>query len=294
MVKHVLHLDTASLPATEIDLAFFDIDGTILDGSDKISPRTREAILELQRTGVGASLATGRPYFGALNVIDELKIVRPSVFFSGALVITPGEKTASYESPLSPEETRRAVEAARRGRIYCELYTATEYFVEERSALAEMHYEYLKRKPVHAPFDDLISRERILKLVMISNGKNEEAVLNSIRSELPDLNFGMSYGAAHPQIVFANITSQRATRQAAFDFIVGALKLEASRIISFGDAEADIPFLQLSGIGVAMDNAHQKVKDAARYVTDSVRNDGVALALERLNLKPGRRFGPGL
>jgi len=40
--------------------------------------------------------------------------------------------------------------------------------------------------------------------------------------------------------------------------------------------------IQYAGIGVAMGNAAQNVKDAADYITDDVDEDGLAHALEHL------------
>ena len=60
--------------------------------------------------------------------------------------------------------------------------------------------------------------------------------------------------------------------------------LKAEETIAFGDGENDIPMLQICGIGVAMGNAKQLVKDSADYVTLSVREDGVSAALRHFGL----------
>ena len=51
--------------------------------------------------------------------------------------------------------------------------------------------------------------------------------------------------------------------------------------IAFGDSFNDIPMLRAAGMGVAMGNAEQAVKEAADYITDDCDRDGVAKALER-------------
>jgi hydroxymethylpyrimidine pyrophosphatase-like HAD family hydrolase len=55
-----------------------------------------------------------------------------------------------------------------------------------------------------------------------------------------------------------------------------------AEVIAFGDAENDIPMLRAAGMGVAMGNAAQPVKDAADLITDTNNNDGIAVALTQL------------
>jgi hypothetical protein len=62
-----------------------------------------------------------------------------------------------------------------------------------------------------------------------------------------------------------------------------ALGIEPSQVVAFGDGDNDLEFIQLAGMGIAMANARQVLKDAADAVTDySNDEDGVALAVRKL------------
>ena len=52
-----------------------------------------------------------------------------------------------------------------------------------------------------------------------------------------------------------------------------------------GDSENDMTMLAYAGLGVAMDNADDKVKAVADVVTADNNRDGVALAIEKYVLK---------
>lgn len=56
--------------------------------------------------------------------------------------------------------------------------------------------------------------------------------------------------------------------------------LEISNITAFGDDFADIEMLKSSGIGVAMGNAIDEVKEAADIIIGTNDNDGIATYLE--------------
>ena len=54
--------------------------------------------------------------------------------------------------------------------------------------------------------------------------------------------------------------------------------------MAFGDGENDIAMLEYVGIGVAMGNGKEAVKEAADYVTDTVENHGIEKALKHFGL----------
>ena len=62
-------------------------------------------------------------------------------------------------------------------------------------------------------------------------------------------------------------------------------KIESKDVMTIGDENNDIEMLEFAGIGVAMGNAKQHIKDKADYVTDTNENDGVAKVIEKFILK---------
>ena len=59
------------------------------------------------------------------------------------------------------------------------------------------------------------------------------------------------------------------------------LGVEREEMMSFGDSPNDIPMIKAAGIGVAVGNAKDSVKEAADYVTLSNDEAGVARAVEK-------------
>jgi hydroxymethylpyrimidine pyrophosphatase-like HAD family hydrolase len=62
------------------------------------------------------------------------------------------------------------------------------------------------------------------------------------------------------------------------------LGIPKDRVMAIGDSENDISMLSYAGIGVAVNNAGDKVKEAADYVADGASGDGVAEAIYRFVL----------
>ena len=74
------------------------------------------------------------------------------------------------------------------------------------------------------------------------------------------------------------------TKGQALKKICGHYGIPVSKTIAIGDAPNDIDMLQTAGIGIAMAEAPDKVKQVADYVTVGSDEDGVAEALEKFVL----------
>ncbi len=265
---------------TAFKLAFFDIDGTLLGSSHSLSPRTIQAIKHLREAGVRLALATGRPSFGAKLISQSLEIDDWSLFFSGALICNPKSGKHLFEAPIAKELISKTIKTAKELGLYLELYTSSNYYVEAFSELTPKHTHYMGFDPTIADFEKLLEEHKIIKLLTASEGQKE--LQDQLISELPELKCLCSTGANHPDIIFNNITAIEANRVDGFSRILSAYGIEAKEVISFGDASSDIDFLKLSGLGVAMANATEAVKQQADLVADTADNDGVAKVIEQV------------
>ena len=61
--------------------------------------------------------------------------------------------------------------------------------------------------------------------------------------------------------------------------------VQQSETMAFGDSFNDIHMIRLAGIGVAMGNSEDEIKQVADYVTLDNNHDGVAHALEHFRLE---------
>ena len=57
--------------------------------------------------------------------------------------------------------------------------------------------------------------------------------------------------------------------------------IKTENIIAFGDDYNDFDMIKNAGIGVAMGNAEQTIKQISDFVTDTNNNDGVAKYIEK-------------
>ena len=70
------------------------------------------------------------------------------------------------------------------------------------------------------------------------------------------------------------------TKAAGLDFLSEQVGFTREGTVAFGDGENDVELVEWAGYGVAVANAHERVKEAADFVCPSVDEEGVAQVLE--------------
>ncbi len=81
-----------------------------------------------------------------------------------------------------------------------------------------------------------------------------------------------------------HIIDKNVSKGRALKFIAERLGLDVKDFIAIGDSENDVELLEVAGFGVAVANAHEKLKEVADLVTSKPNGDGVVEALEFLGL----------
>ena len=276
--------DAVLFAAADIRLAFFDIDGTLLDSHGQIHPLLYPAIANLKSKGIKTAIASGRPYFAARFLVDELGINNAGMFYTGAHLFDPCSQQTLLDIPLPRKDALAVVQAAQALDLYTEVYTPNGFYLQKQSDISRVHAAHLRTNPELDDLASVVMRSSVSKLLIGVNRVSQGDKISVVERQFPQLIFARAYLAAYPEWQFASVISGAATKQRAFDFLLHHHQLEAHQVIAFGDAESDMDFLQMAGIGVAMGNANDNVKAVADWVTKTADEAGVAYALSQLNL----------
>ena len=93
-------------------------------------------------------------------------------------------------------------------------------------------------------------------------------------------------GAALTQSSESNfeLISDKTDKGTGLRILAERLGVEPAHIMAVGDQLNDLPMIRYAGLGVAMGNASDTVRQAAAWVTGNNREDGAAKAIERFCL----------
>lgn len=254
-----------------IKVAFFDIDGTLLPfGASRLSNDCARALNALQKNGVKLVIATGRP----LSVVPVFDNVRFDgiLCFNGQMFFANDE--CVFQIPMDPQEVEQVIANARQaGYGVC---LATENGMAINFANANLRRYVNNDSLVDLARFEQMRQERVYQILVGMHYDDAPVLLPATRQT--KVTYWCDYGL---DVIPKDGGKDQGLLRVAHHF--GA---EPSETIAFGDGLNDLDMLRKAGIGVAMGNAMEGLKNAADYVTRTVEEEGVAFALRHFGLLP--------
>ena len=272
-----------------IQMLAIDIDGTLLNPEGKITPLTRAAVQAARQAGILVTLATARRYSNTAPVATELGLDIPLILYDGALIVEYPQGGILHTYPLPASVGQQAVDLLVASGIQPVVHPATGLAEEIWTGPAELDNLW-----VEAYFTAFPEQMRRLPYASLCEGHpdplrvvafaDEETIMGLLPSvSTLDCSWNTTkrgnFGSAEIAMMHAGCSKASGVTALAEHF---GIPLE--RVMALGDNNNDIEMLRAVGWGVAMGHAHDEVKAAARAITASNREDGVALAIERYAL----------
>lgn len=262
----------------DIRLIALDVDGTLLDSNHALTARAEETIKAAIAKGVQVVLATGKTRYATLRLIERLGLKSPGIYLQG-LVIYDADGDVLHQQTLDPTLARQVITFAEDRGFTMFAYSgerilARSYSKEFEDGMAAYHEI---APEVVGPLQNHVGQVPIHKLIAIGDPRAITALRWQLSNSIGGAGRLMQAGV--PRMV--EILPPGSSKGAALKQLLKDLKIAPENVMAVGDAENDIEMIQLAGVGVAMGQAAQVVKDAADYVTATCDEDGVAQAIER-------------
>ena len=258
-----------------IKAIFFDIDGTLVSfETHEIPQSTIEAIQEAKHKGVKIFIATGRPVALINNIKAVEHLVDGYITFNGAYCFV-GERDLMLNTIPQTDVETMLKDAKKRD--YCVLVCGKREVIiyNYKKIFTDIFVKALGVNNINETrtIDDL-QGQPILQLTPFFSEANENKIM-------PDMPNTIS-ARWHPE--FTDITVKGANKGNALKTVAKQLGLCLEECMAIGDGGNDLTILKAAGIGVAMGNATDEVKAAADYVTTSVDEDGIKLAMKNFGI----------
>lgn len=253
-----------------IKAIFLDIDGTLVSfKTHRIPQSTIDALSKARRRGVKVFIATGRP-LPFVNNLDGLEY-DGIMTVNGANCQIDGGRLLCH-NPISRGDLMRLMEYYKIHPFPIAFASNTDVFMTMSSEEVGDVFELLNLDaPRTAPIDECLNMD-VMQIIGFFN-TDEETVL------MRDVLTGCAVQRWHSK--FADVISAGNNKARGIDTMIGYYGISLDETMAFGDGGNDKEMLRHVRFGVAMGNARSEVKEVAHYVTQSVDNDGIALALQK-------------
>lgn len=266
-----------------IHLVALDMDGTLLDGQKKVSPRTLQALRTLKEKGIPAAFATGRPLAEVVIYPELMGLVPYGVLTSGAMVMHMDSGKIIREDTIPLPAALSALRLARQEDVVPHLMTRRHSvcLAEDIEKMADHHmavytpmYRAVCVKPSSME-DYLISHgDELLKFNFYHTSIQARERSERRMKELP-------LQLVHAEYSSLECTAPGVAKDEGIRRLCAYLGTTAEHALALGDSDNDTAMLKACGASVAMGNAPESVQSAARFVTDDNDHDGAAAAIER-------------
>lgn len=265
-------------------LIALDIDGTLTTSGKVIAPKTRAALIDFQRKGGKVVLASGRPTMGILPHAETLRLKEFGGYilaYNGGCAIDCKTGKTIFQDKLPLEVIPEICEEIRGLPVGINTYEGGNIIVgnnvnkytELEARINGMGIKYVEDFPGYVEFD-------VTKCLL----QGEPDIILELEKKLSEKYSG-KLGIFKSEAFFLEIVPDGIDKAAAIDRLIKGLGIRTEECIACGDGFNDVSMLRYAGLGVAMANAKQPVKDAADYVTLSNDEDGIAHLLNVLKSK---------
>jgi len=289
-----------------------DMDGTLLDHQQRISKENARAIEKAREKGIKVVLSTGRALPGIDDYLEQLNLKEEdeySVTCSGAYVVNNINTKTVEEKYLSYEELHGILQIFDPYQIHYNFYTQDKIYTKSNNFTTHID-AFANKLPMEiVDFNHLNKDIKIIKITLINEDLSVKDEITSIYPDIPLKNpdiFSRTNDKFNKEL-FKDITRlsqdllEKYTLLKTTPYHIEILNksshkgngvkrlaelygIKKEEIICIGDSGNDRQMIEYAGLGVAMGNAVEDIKQIADYVTLSNQEHGVAHVIEKFVL----------
>lgn len=284
-------------------LVAIDLDGTLLNSYGEVSENTKIEIKKAVQKGVEVVLASGRPVASVEDLANDLEANHYLISGNGAIVYDMHKKQVVYDKFLSKEQVLNIVKTCEENSIYYNIYTENEVLTKSLNYNTLFYYsenthkQEEKRTNINILTDvyDYILKSNNQKFLKVTVCDQSQIVFGSIIKKLRSIEDIDVLDVAHMskkiiksgteevlvEYCYSEITNKDVNKWTAIEFIMKQMGIGKEQVMAIGDNVNDKEMIEEAGMGIAMGNSTQQIKEIADEEVSTNNEDGVCEALRK-------------
>lgn len=266
-------------------LIALDIDGTLLNSNKEITSHVYKSIQEAKEQGFKVVLSTGRPLQGVEPLLKKLNLTGDDdyvICFNGAVVQEVKSKKVLVDIDMTAVDFKIIYNlVCKPNNTNIHINTPTNLITpQETPHKYTIHESNLNGIDIEYRHEDSIDNSiKFCKVMIVDEPERLEEIISEVPKELYE-----KYTIVRSAPFFLEFLNKKANKGTALEALCKNIDLPVEKTIAVGDEENDQHMIKLAGLGVAMGNARDSIKDIADYVTDTNNNHGVAKIIDKFLL----------
>lgn len=259
-----------------------DFDNTLADHNRKVSERTKKAIKEYQKAGGKFILCTGRMFPSARKEGKNLALTGECIAYNGALTGDIETGKITRREVLKKEVALKLVQDFEKmSDVVLQLYFNDKIYVQYKNPYTD---EYVKE----CNLDFCETKEALSRFIQ----KNEGTIMEVLVMAHPNKILSLyeeyrkiktsDYTVVSSEVHFLEFISPEANKGIAVQKMCAELGVDKSEVACFGDNYNDVYMIEFAGLGVAVANGVDELKNKADLICPSNDEDGVAQIIEKI------------
>jgi hypothetical protein len=269
---------------TRFRLLALDIDGTLVNSRDELTPATSAAIARACKAGIRVVLATGRRYSKTLHLVEPLKLDVPLITASGALIKDPLDHRtlfcAQFESGVLEATLQTVTTAGYDVLLYGDTYSqgfdfyCRSFQVENQPLLAE-YFERNRGSGREFPKLMIAPPQGIFAGFAMDSQPAMTELGQQLKRQFGDDLYVHVLKSPFYRGWFCEIEPGGVSKWSGIQHLAHDWGISEEEICAVGDDVNDIPMIEGAGLGVAMGNAVADLKAVADRVAPCHDSDGL-------------------
>ena len=260
-----------------------DMDGTLLNDNKIVTEKTKNALKKAEEKGVKIVLASGRPVDGLKRYLKELDLIDNDEYvlsFNGGLVQKTKSEEVIFEVGLTGKDLHYLSDISSTLGVNIHAFSPKRGLITPKvSKYTEVEAKLNEIDINVCDFAEVAEDEHIVKVMFIDEAEILDRAIEKLPKEIYE-----KYTVVKSTPFFLEVINKTSGKGRGLKALADYLNVKEEEVIAVGDAANDLDMIEYAGLGVAMGNATEEVKNKANYITASNNEDGIAEVIEKFVL----------
>ncbi len=259
-----------------------DFDGTLADNNGTVSEENKRAILKYTAAGGIFAISTGRLPEAILPHMRSIGLKGLVCCGQGTIILDIESGEVVFEDRLSIDTTLTACRKMEQMGLHIHAFDLWDYYSNMDDELLELYENASGTKAklvIDRPMSVFLEERgmRVYKLLAVLDPKDNARVLSQLEAA------GINDCAVTKSMDFlVEVVNHKYSKGSSVNFLAEHYGISLEKTIAVGDNYNDISMIEMAGLGIAVGNGEQALKNASDYVCEYTSDESaIAKIIEK-------------